>query len=269
MLQQNTTTAQACAERFEAASKIIVDAGKLALGHFERRGTLEVEMKTGGQDLVSSADRDVENFLRGAIGTRFPEDGLCGEEHGHEAGASPYRWLIDPIDGTSCFLHGLRSWSVVIALLYHETPVAGLIYEPCAGVLYTAKRGEGACRNGETIRVDGTTPFSGGFIAIGASRREDGAHIGGVIEAVMAHGGVYMRNGSAALSLAYVAAGHYLAFYEPVLNAWDCLAGLLLVSEAGGEVDDFPISCDFSRKGHCLAATTAASAKLRGIIGRT
>lgn len=135
---------------------------------------------------------------------------------------------------------------MVIALLHRETPVAGLIYEPCAGHLYTANRGEGAWRDGISIHVDDRTPFSAGFIAIGASRREDGPYVGSIIEAVMTEGGVYMRNGSAALSLAHVAAGHYLAFYEPVLSAWDCVAGLLLVSEAGGSVDDFPLSDDFS-----------------------
>ncbi|MET3598965.1 inositol monophosphatase family protein [Martelella mangrovi] len=266
MPDQNTKTA-ACAERFDAACKIIVDAGKLALDYFERRGSLAIEMKTSGQDLVSAADRDVEDFLRQAISARFPEDGLYGEENGQKPGTSHYRWLMDPIDGTSCFLHGLQSWGVVIALFHQDTPVAGLIYEPCTGQLYTAKLGEGAHRNGTKIHVNDTTPFSGGFIAVGATRREHGPHIGGLIAAVMANGGVYMRNGSAALSLAHVAAGHYLAYYEPVLNAWDCVAGLLIVSEAGGDVDDFPLSSDFSKKGPCLAGSAAAAEKLRDILG--
>ncbi|MCD7060582.1 inositol monophosphatase family protein [Pelagibacterium xiamenense] len=264
-MTQMLDSAQECAVRREAAKDIIREAGRLALEYFERYTSLTVETKTGQQDVVSVADRAVESMLREAVAARFPNDGLIGEEHGHLAGSSRFSWLIDPIDGTSCFLHGLRSWCVAIAVLEDGAPVLGLVYEPCTGYLYWAERGRGAYRDDASIFVDAMTPFGGGLIAIGASQDASAAHVGSVIAGVLEAGGVYMRNGSAALTLAHVAAGHYLAFYEPKLRAWDCVAGLLLVAEAGGEADDFLAGGGLLEQKPCFAAAPQAAAILRDI----
>ncbi|MFZ2103351.1 MAG: inositol monophosphatase [Oricola sp.] len=268
---ENTPSARQCADRLDAAREIIREAGRIALDYFGRYRTLDIEEKSSGQDIVSVADKAVEEFITAAIRARFDDDGFVGEEHGGREGVSRYRWLIDPIDGTGCFLHGLRSWSVVIAILEDGMPVAGLVLEPCTDRLYWARHGHGAFCNDAPIRIDSATPFSGGLFAVGASKPELSAHIGSVIAGVLAHGGSYMRNGSAALSLAHVAAGHYLGFYEPVLNAWDCVAGLLIVSEAGGQTDDFLADGELSKPKPCFAASPSTAATLRAIIasGRT
>ncbi|MCI5076924.1 inositol monophosphatase [Oricola sp.] len=260
-------TSNTCGARFAVAEHLIRDAGRMALDYFDRYQTLAIEEKSSGQDIVSVADKAVETYLSEQIRRRFPDDAIVGEEHGGIAGASGFQWIIDPIDGTGCFLHGLRSWSVVIAILDHGTPVAGLILEPCANRLYSAERGSGAFCDDAPIRVDSMTPFDAGLFAVGASLPEQSAHIGSIIAGILANGGSYMRNGSAALSLAHVAAGHYLGFYEPVLNAWDCVAGLLIVSEAGGEADDFLAGGDITAKRPCFAASPRVAPEFRAIIG--
>lgn len=254
------------AERLAAAREIIGEAGAIALSYFERYRSLDVEEKTSGQDIVSIADWTVETFMRGAIRRRFGGDGIIGEEHGATAGVSGYQWLIDPIDGTSCFLHGLRSWSVVVAILEGGRPVIGLILEPCTGRLYWATQGRGACCNDMPLKVDAASSFANGLFAIGSGGPEISGHVGSIVAGVLARGGGYMRNGSAALSLAHVAAGHYLGFHEPVLNAWDCVAGLLIVSEAGGIADDFVADGELCTPRPCFAASPAVAEAFREII---
>ncbi len=202
-------------ERFGAAKRIIRAAGAIALEYFATYDTLEVEMKTSRQDTVSAADREVETFIRSEIAKLFPLDSTIGEEHGEVTGDSDYTWVIDPIDGTAYFLHGLKSWCTVIALLKEGKPVAGLIYDASQEQLYSALHGHGAYRNDQPISVDKVTPLSGSMLAIGGSSPQHGAEIGRLVEAVLEAGGVHMRNGSAALTLAHLAAGHYGGYYEP------------------------------------------------------
>lgn len=265
MFQRTDPSPGALAARVSAAGTIVREAGALAHDYFARRATLAVETKSGQQDLVSVADRAVESLIREAVLARFADDGLVGEEHGRRAGTSGFEWLIDPIDGTSCFLHGLRSWCVAVALVHAGRAVAGLVYDPCADHLYVAQAGRGAFCGKSRLAVDAATPFSGGLIAVGSSRAAHAAHVGSVIAGVMRAGGVYMRNGSAALTLAHVAAGHYLGYYERVLNAWDCMAGMLLVREAGGTVAGWEAG-DVLAARPCIAAAPQAVATLRGIV---
>ncbi|MBP1849146.1 inositol monophosphatase family protein [Rhizobium halophytocola] len=240
--------------RFATAKRIIRQAGVMAKDYFDRYDELEIETKSGRQDVVSVADRDVEDFIRREIIASFPLDGLIGEERGADATETDYTWTIDPIDGTAVFLHGLKSWCVAIAILKEGVPVAGLVYDPCADDLFSAATGHGAERNGRPIAVDSQTPFDGGFLVVGASKPEQSHHIGQLIEGILAAGGIFMRNGSAALTLAHVAAGHYLGYYEPRLSSWDCLAGLLIVREAGGLADDFLSGRDIMASGPAFAA---------------
>ena len=142
------------ATRLAAAKTIIREAGALALDYFGRYDTLDVQSKQSAQDLFSQADTSVENLIRNAIATRFPGDGLVGEEHGETAGDGPYQWVIDPIDGTSCFLYGLPSWCVVIAVLEHGVPVVGVTYDACRDQLYWAALGQGAFRDGVALEIN-------------------------------------------------------------------------------------------------------------------
>lgn len=253
-------------ERVGAARRIIRAAGAIALEYFANYDTLEVEIKTSRQDTVSAADREVEAFIRAEITKLFPLDSLIGEEHGEVTGDSDYTWVIDPIDGTACFLHGLKSWCTVIALLRDGEPVAGLIYDAGADQLYWAAQGHGAYRDDRPISVDRATPFTGSMFAIGGSSSEHSAQIGRLVEAVLGAGGIHMRNGSAALTLAHLAAGHYGGYYEPALSSWDCLAGLLLVSEAGGIADDFLKHTNLTERGPAFAAAPQVADAFRQLI---
>lgn len=227
--------------RLDLARTLIDKAGKLALGHFGNRAHLEVDAKLNGQDVVSIADRAVEALIRETVAVTFPDDGFLGEESGLAGGSSGWRWTVDPIDGTSCFVHGLPSWCISIALSDAvEQTRFGLILAPVSGELYEAVSGEGARLNGRPIKVDAQTSLETGLVGLGASHRVAAKEVAAVLEALLARGGMFVRSGSGALSIAEVAAGRLAAYYEPHINAWDCLAGLLIVREAGGFTADFP-----------------------------
>jgi myo-inositol-1(or 4)-monophosphatase len=168
---------------------------------------------------------------------------------------------------TSPFLHGLRSWSVSICLLEKGRPVLGYVYEPCADQLYWAGSGQGAFCDDRPIKVDPAARLHAGLTAVGAGGGASRAdQIGNLMRRLLEAGGTYMRNGSAALSLAHVAAGHYVGFYEPSLSAWDCAAGLLIVSEAGGVADDFFADGDILKRQPVFAAAPGAEPELRRVV---
>src|SRR5690606_27101593 len=150
-----------------------------------------------------------------------------------------FTWVVDPIDGTSCFIHGQRSWCVAIALVHAARTVAGLIYDPNADELFSAIEGEGARLNGEPISVDLHTDLEHGLTSIGANYRVEPHLISGFIHELLQTGGMFVRSGSGALSLAHVACGRLAAYYEPHMNAWDCIAAQCIIREAGGWTNDF------------------------------
>lgn len=252
--------------RLAAAKTIIADAGALALDYFSRYDTLDVQAKRTAQDLFSEADTGVETLIRTAIAERFPDDGLVGEEYGASETGGTYRWVIDPIDGTSCFLYGLPTWCVVICVLEDGVPVIGLTYDACRDQLYWTQKGQGAFRNDTPIKVNGRAKIDDALTAIGGSNAAYSQRVGAIVERVLAAGGSYMRNGSTALTLAHVAAGHYVGYFQPLLNSWDCLAGLLLVAEAGGVADDFLATSDLYGKGDVFAAAPQVEAELRRLV---
>ncbi|MBS7541681.1 inositol monophosphatase [Ancylobacter oerskovii] len=215
------------------------EAGALALSYFARVASLAVETKTSGQDVVSVADREVEQLVRRRIGGAFPQDGFLGEEYGFTPAGSGYSWVLDPIDGTSCFLHGIRNWCLSLALMREGVTVAGFILDPNAGELFAAVAGQGATLNGAPIRVDARHDLRGGLVSVGANGRVPPRAVTGFIERLLAAGGMFVRHGSGALGLAHVACGRLAAYYEPHIHAWDCLAGLCLIREAGGWTNDF------------------------------
>jgi myo-inositol-1(or 4)-monophosphatase len=225
--------------RVETGVSIIREAGALALSYFKRLATLEVETKDNAQDVVSIADRDVEKLIRERILQDFPDDGFLGEEFGLDEGTSGFTWIIDPIDGTSCFLHGLRTWCIAIALMHKERTVAGLIYDPNLDELFSAVDGSGAEMNGQPISVDLKTDIQHGLTSVGANFRVETKTISSFIHQLLEAGGMFVRSGSGALSLTYVACGRLAAYYEPHMNAWDCLAAQCIIREAGGWTNDF------------------------------
>lgn len=226
--------------RYALARTIILEAGKLAFSHFSNLESLEIEEKQNGQDVVSIADREVEAWIRSRIAAMFPQDGFLGEETGLHEGGSGFLWVVDPIDGTSCFLHGLRDWCVSIALMQGSETVLGLVYQPTTEELFVARRGEGAFLNGRPIRVDPRASIGNGLLGLGANFRIPAESVSRFMLALLEAGGMFIRSGSGALMLTHVACGRLAAYYEPHINAWDCQAALCLIREAGGFTADYP-----------------------------
>jgi myo-inositol-1(or 4)-monophosphatase len=229
----------AVVERHAAAEEIARAAGALALDFFSRRDELVVEAKANAQDIVSRADREVEMLIRARVAERFPDDGFLGEELGVTPGTSGHVWVIDPIDGTSPFLFGLPHWCVSIAVQAGRETVAGAIAAPTRDEVFTARRGGGAFLNGAALRLPEGLTVQNGVIGIGANHRTPARPTALVIERLLDAGGMFYRNGSGALMLAHVAAGRLAGYWEAHMNAWDCLAGLLIVAEAGGRCAPF------------------------------
>ncbi|UCI08074.1 inositol monophosphatase family protein [Mesorhizobium sp. B1-1-8] len=210
-------------------------AGELGLQYFRDPDNLTIESK-GHQDLVSDADREVELFIRAAIADAYPDDGIVGEEHAPTTGKTGHVWVIDPIDGTANFVCGIPAWCVVIACARDGETVVGVIHEPSTGETFHGRLGGGAFVNGRPIRASNATALSEGSVGTGLSNRAATEHIAVLIGMIMAEGGLFFRNASGALMLAYAASGRLLGYVEEHMNAWDCLAGMLLVEEAGGTV---------------------------------
>lgn len=223
------------ADRLEFAIGIARKAGAFARAHFAAIDSLVIESK-GHQDLVSNADKDTETLVRAAIETAFPDDGIVGEEHGRKHGTTGYDWVIDPIDGTSSFVNGIPQWCVAIACTKDGETVIGVIDEPSSGELFHAARDQGAFCNGRPLRASRARSLADGALGTGFSGRRPEENIVAVIDRLIAGGGVFFRNGSGALMLAYVAAGRLIGYLEEHMNSWDCIAGLLMVEEAGGRI---------------------------------
>ncbi len=209
------------------------DAGMLAHRYFQRLDMLEVEIK-GPQDLVSKADREVETFIRAELRSLFPGDALLGEEYGLEGDPEQGCWVIDPIDGTFSFLNGLQAWCVSIAYVRDGLSQIGVIYDPNTGELFSARRGGEATLNGSPIRVSDAASLAEGSVFIGFSRRREVEEILPALARLLEQGGVYHREGSGALGLAWTAAGRLIGYVEAHMMPWDCLAGLCLIEAAGG-----------------------------------
>jgi myo-inositol-1(or 4)-monophosphatase len=254
--------------RFALARAMADEAGALALDYFNRRETLVIEQKRDPQDVVSIADRDVENLIRQRVVEKFPDDGFLGEEFGLQAGTSGLTWVVDPIDGTSPFVNGMPNWCVSIALLKDEVPVIGVIAAPCHQEVYAAAEGKGATLNGKQLKLDGSRNIRNAVTGIGANNHVTPQVVAKMVEDLLSAGGNFIRNGSGALMLAYVAAGRLVGYYEPYMHSWDCLAGYCLVKEAGGWHHQFPTAGDCLTCGAPVLATApGAKDDLRRIAG--
>ena len=203
----------------------------------------------GDVDVVTVADRTVERLIRTRLGEAFPDHGIYGEEGTRERMEQEFRWYVDPLDGTTNFAHGFPQFCVSLGLEQRGagvkpdedgTILAAVIYDPMRDELYQAERGRGATLNGQPMRVSKTPDLAEALVATGfpSRKRHQSPNIHFYHEFTLRSHGV-RRAGSAALDLAYVAAGRLEAFWEFNLNPWDTAAGILLVTEAGGRVSDF------------------------------
>jgi len=215
--------------------------------------------------VVSRADREVETLVRARIAAAFPDDGIMGEEHAPTAGRSGFTWVIDPIDGTMPFLSDLPHWCVAIALVENGQTVAAATHAPVPDLLFDAVRGGGFRCNGGARHIPADMALTGAMTAIGASHRTPAPEIAALIQRLLDAGGVFYRNGSGAMMLADVAMGRLAGYYEPHMNAWDCLGGILMVEEAGGRAAPFQMPTMLTEGGPVLAAAPAAFEPLRQI----
>ena len=237
----------------EAGERLMDAYGRLAAGQIQQKGR---------RDLVTAADRETEAFLAEALAQAFPEDALLGEESVRRPGGSGHVWIIDPLDGTTNFVHRHPFFAVSLARASgydgppgaaeevdaHETGFfrrggkprvdVGVIYAPALGEMFAAERGEGARLNGRRLQVSPQTDLGRSLVATGFAYRRNELRVTNLENfgrlALEVRG--IRRCGAAALDLAYVAAGRYEAFWELYLKPWDVAAGMLLVTEAGGQM---------------------------------
>ncbi len=210
---------------------------KRDLGEVEN---LQVSLK-GPRNFVTAADRRAEEIVREELAKARPDYGFLGEEGGARAGADPtHRWIVDPLDGTTNFLHGIPHFAVSIALERNGAIVAGLTFNPANDELFVAERGKGAFLNDRRIRVAARQRFAEAVVACSLPHygRGDLALARNEIAAAQQHFAGLRRYGAATLDLAWVAAGRFDAYWERDLSPWDLAAGMLLVREAGGFVSD-------------------------------
>lgn len=253
-------------KRVQLALVLARSAGNIALEYFRNPDRIKTQEKANAQDIVSQADREIEILIRETIARKFPDDRVIGEEFGADDREAEFAWVIDPIDGTSPFTRGIPSWCVSIAIIEGNQHVAGIIFAPCTGELYAARADVGATLNDVPIHVSRNATIANGLIGIGASHRVSPAAVSEFVHALLEEGGMFTRNGSGALMLAYVAAGRLAGYYEPHINSWDCLAGLCLVREAGGWTNDFLETYDLSTGGPVVAASPGVRDDLLRLI---
>jgi len=225
--------------RFEQANAVIKIAALLALDYFNNRDHLIVETKMEPQDVVSIADRNVETTIVDGLQAHFADDGFLGEEGGGIAGTNKYLWVIDPIDGTACFLNGMHSWCISVALMVDDDIAFGLVLDPNSDELFSAIAGRGCFVNDKQVHTLPATTVADGVMGVGTSQRVPTALCTDFLEQLLDQGGMFIRNGSGALMLTYVASGRLIGYYEPHINSWDCVAGLIMVNEAGGWTSPF------------------------------
>ena len=242
----------------EELTRVAVEAAKLAGDRLrDRFGDVDLKVRAKAEhDFVTDADQESEQLIIESIRDRFPEHLVLSEEVGWVGPSeSEYRWVIDPLDGTSNFLKGLPIWSVSIACRDRHQTVAAAVYDPLRDDLFSATQGSGAYLNGEILRISQRPSLSDAFLATGFPFRARGAldvYLD-IFRQVFLQARGIRRCGSAALDLAYTAAGTFDGFFEFRLSSWDIAAGELLIREAGGVISDLDGEQDFLRSGNVLA----------------
>lgn len=247
-----------------------------AAGAIINRAALDLEAVRVSQkhvnDFVTEADQASEQTIIEHLLTAFPGHGIWAEESGREYGAkdSEFVWIIDPLDGTTNFIHGLPIYCVSIALSVQGKVEQAVIYDPCRNDLFTATKGRGAYMNDRRLRVSKRIRLQECLISTGFPYRE-----GDDLKTYLLMMGDMMqctaglrRPGAAALDLAYVAAGFTDGFFETGLQPWDVAAGALLITEAGGLVGNFSGASDFLEQQECMAANPHLYAQMATLLGK-
>lgn len=223
-------------DRLNAAKEIAEEAGALGMVYFRDISKLEVSQKSV-QDLVSNADLEVETLIRDRLEAAFPNDGIVGEEHAPKPSISGWTWVIDPIDGTANFVRGIPQWCVILACVHQDETKIGVIFEPSYGELFWCAKDAGAFVGDTPIKVATTRGLDDGSVGVGMNGRTPVDMVNKLLIDLNSRGGIFFRNASGGLMLAYVASGRLIGYTEPHMNPWDCLAGQLMIREAGGRIE--------------------------------
>lgn len=243
-------------------------AGRSLVKDFREVENLQVSSKGPG-DFVSKADREAERIIKEDLLGARPTYGWLGEETGEAEGADPTRrWIVDPLDGTTNFLHGMPHWAVSIALEHKGEIVAGVIFDAAKDELFWAEKGQGAWMNDRRLRVSGRRQLHEAVFATGipfGAKSTLPAMMQDLARLMPACAGV-RRWGAAALDLAWVAAGRYEGFWERELHAWDIAAGLILVKEAGGFVSGLRDGQDPLDSGSVLACNDSLFVTVQKVL---
>lgn len=254
--------------RYRLAQELALEAARQGMTRYAERADLTVEHKgSDRQDVVSVVDRQLENLIRRTLEQRFPEDGFVGEESGTARLEARCVWVVDPIDGTACFVNGLHSWCVSIGMMVDGSPCLGVIADPNHGELFHGCVGRGAFVNETPLCISQATDISEGPMGVGTFHPQGQEHFLPFLQRLLEGGGMFMRNGSGALTTAYVAAGRLIGYYETHLKSWDCMAGLVLVAEAGGQGNDFLRGAGLLNGNPFLVAAPGVYAQLAEMIG--
>ena len=236
------------------AKRAALSASRILLHHFEHLERLNVTIKQRN-DFVSDADVQAEREIIQVLRKTYPHPGILAEESGEQPGQDEYQWVIDPLDGTTNFLHGIPHFAISIGFRHKTRLEAALVYDPIRQEMFTASRGAGAQINDRRMRVSGITQMENALLGTGFPFRHP-QHQPAYLKVF---GGLFgkcveiRRAGAASLDLAYVASGRLDAYWEFGLKEWDIAAGMLLVREAGGLVSDFAGGDDFMKSGNIVA----------------
>jgi myo-inositol-1(or 4)-monophosphatase len=250
----------------ENAVQIAYEAGSLLRHCFERRVRFELKAE---YDLVTEADRASEKLVVERLTAAFPSHAIVAEEGGGHESASGYRWYVDPLDGTTNFAHGYPVWNVTMALEKDDELIAAVVFDPTRNELFAAERGSGAFLNGRRIHVSAASRVADSLLCTGFPNhnRATNPNIHFFHELAQTSHGV-RRGGSAAIDLAYVAAGRLDGFWEIGLSPWDMAAGILLVEEAGGICTDMRGNRHHLKSPHVLTDNRLIHAELLSVFGK-
>jgi myo-inositol-1(or 4)-monophosphatase len=247
---------------FNVMDRAVRKAARSLVHDFGEVEQLQVSVKGPG-DFVSQADHQAERILKAELGRARPEFGFLMEESGEEKGSDPHhRWVVDPLDGTTNFLHGIPQFCISVALERDGDPIAGVVYDPLRDEFFYGERGVGAFMNDRRLRVSARNQLGDCVIGTGIPFRARGDHPRylRMLEAVMGSTAGVRRMGAAALDLAYVAAGRFDGFFELGLSRWDMSAGIVIVREAGGFISEI----DGGRNPLASGSIMASNDRLRG-----
>jgi myo-inositol-1(or 4)-monophosphatase len=230
--------------------------GRVLMDYWGKRGSYAIHQK-GRNDYVTIVDREAEEAIVRLVRDRFPDHSILAEESPPSEGRIGYRWYIDPLDGTTNFIHGYPLFCVSVAVADPQGMRAAAVYDPLRDEMFTAARGQGAFLNAEPIRVSTAERISQALLVTGIPFRTIDRlepYLASFRAFILSSSGI-RRDGSAALNLAYVACGRYEGFWEMGLSPWDVAAGSLIVQEAGGTVTDFEGRGGYLESGDIIAAS--------------